>query len=105
MLLDMIHGTIDRRVLLNYRFDPQALKKILPRPFRPKLYRDHGIGGVCMIRFAGLRPRFVPAFLGVNSENAAHRIAVEWEQDNELKEGVFIPRRDTNSWFNLKNSP
>ena len=31
MLLDMIHGTIDRRVLLNYRFNPQALKKILPQ--------------------------------------------------------------------------
>src|SRR5262245_55615874 len=98
--LDTIHGTIDRRVLLNYRFDPEILRKVLPDPFRPKLHRGHGIGGVCMIRFAGLRPRYVPAIFGVNSENAAHRIAVEWEQDKELKEGVFIPRRDTNSLFN-----
>ena len=100
MFLDMIHGTIDRRVLLNYRFDPDALQKTLPKPFRPKLYQGHGIGGVCMIRFAHLRPQYVPTFLGVNSENAAHRITVEWEQDNETKEGVFIPRRDTNSFFN-----
>lgn len=100
MLLDTIHGTIDRRILLNYRLDPGALQRVLPRPFRPKLFAGYGIGGVCMIRFARLRPRHVPAWLGLNSENAAHRIAVEWDQDGELCEGVFIPRRDTNSRFN-----
>jgi hypothetical protein len=99
-LLDTIHGTIDRRVLLNWRLDPEVLQRVLPRGFRPKLFDGHGIGGVCMIRFARLRPRHVPAWLGLGSENAAHRIAVEWEQDGELREGVFIPRRDTNSVFN-----
>ncbi|MEQ2010293.1 MAG: DUF2071 domain-containing protein [Limisphaerales bacterium] len=101
MLLDMIHGTIERRVLLNYRVDPAVLHRALPRPFRPKLYRGFGIGGVCMIRFSGLRPRFTPRWLGLGSENAAHRIAVEWEQDGEKREGVFIPRRDTSSPLNL----
>ncbi len=100
MLVDMVHGTIARRVLLNYRIDPEALRAVLPAPFRPNLYRGQGIGGVCMIRFQALRPRFVPSWLGVPSENAAHRIAVAWEQNGETKEGVFIPRRDTNSWFN-----
>ena len=100
MWLDMIHGTIERRVLLNYRLDPAALQQALPRPFRPKLYHGYGVGGVCMIRFSGLRPRPVPRWLGLGSENAAHRIAVEWEQDGERHEGVFIPRRDTNSRFN-----
>ena len=100
MLVDTIHGIIDRRILLNYRIDPAALQRALPPPFRPKLYGEHGVGGVCMIRFKHLRPRFVPAWLGLASENAAHRIAVQWEQDGKLREGVFIPRRDTNSWFN-----
>lgn len=100
MFLDTIHGVIDRRVLLNYRLDPVALQRVLPAPFRPKLYGGHGVGGVCMIRFKHLRPRFAPAWIGLGSENAAHRIAVEWEQDGESREGVFIPRRDTNSWFN-----
>jgi len=100
MFLDTIHGIIDRRVLLNYRLDPDALRRVLPSPFRPKLYNDHGVGGVCMIRFKELRPHLVPAWLGLGSENAAHRIAVQWEQDGEFREGVFIPRRDTNSWFN-----
>jgi Uncharacterized conserved protein (COG2071) len=100
MILDTVHGIIDRRVLLNYRLDPEVLERVLPPPFRPKLYAGHGIGGVCMIRFKELRPRFLPAWLGLGSENAAHRIAVEWEQDGKMREGVFIPRRDTNSWFN-----
>ncbi len=98
--LDTIRGVISRRVLLNYRIDPEVLQRALPSPFRPKLYRGRGIGGVCMIRFKELRPRFIPSWAGMGSENAAHRIAVEWDEDGERKEGVFIPRRDTNSAFN-----
>jgi hypothetical protein len=60
-----------------------------------------GIGGVCMIRFSALRPRFAPAFLGIDSENAAHRIAVEWEMNGKNFEGVYIPKRNTASSFNF----
>jgi hypothetical protein len=42
----------------------------------------------------------MPRFVGVTSENAAHRIAVEWESDGGLREGVFVFRRDTSSWLN-----
>ena len=42
----------------------------------------------------------MPGFVGISSENAAHRIAVEWDEDGETREGVFIPRRDTNSTLN-----
>jgi hypothetical protein len=100
MFLDAIHGTIERRILLNYRIDSTILQKAIPAQFRPKLYKGVGIGGVCMIRFQSLRPRYVPSWLGINSENAAHRIAVEWEEDGVRREGVFIPRRDTASAFN-----
>src|SRR5262249_23037039 len=37
---------------------------------------------------------------GSNSENAAHRIAVEWNEGDTKCEGVFIPRRDTNALLN-----
>jgi Uncharacterized conserved protein (COG2071) len=100
MLLDTIHGTIERRILLNYRIELEVLQKILPSGFRPKLFKGKGIGGVCMIRFGGLRPRKIPKWLGFGSENAAHRIAVEWDQEDGRKEGVFIPRRDTGSRMN-----
>lgn len=38
--------------------------------------------------------------MGVNSENGAHRIAVEWSDNGEVKEGVYIPRRDTSLKLN-----
>ena len=84
-MLDTIHGIIDRRILLNYQVEREALQKVLPPGFRPNVFRGKGIGGVCMIRFRELRPRKIPAWLGLGSENAAHRIAVEWDQDDGTK--------------------
>jgi hypothetical protein len=100
MRIPIVRGLIDRRILVNYRVNPEVLAKILPQPFRPKLIHGRGMAGVCLIRLRQLRPRPWPAFLGMSSENAAHRIAVEWEEGGRLREGVFIPRRDTSSRLN-----
>ena len=99
MRIPTISGLIDRRVLVNYRVDPQVLSGLLPEPFRPQLVNGFGIAGICLIRLRQIRPRLLPAVLGVSSENAAHRIAVEWDAGNETRTGVFIPRRDTSSRF------
>lgn len=95
-----VRGTIGRRILVNYRCDPKILGRFLPAPFRPKLVDGHGIAGICLIRLAGIRPAFLPALAGFSSENAAHRIAVEWDENGKLREGVFIPRRDTDALLN-----
>lgn len=100
MQIPIIRGIIDRRILVNFRVNPEVLTTILPAPFRPKLVNGAGMAGVCLIRLKNIRPRFLPSFLGISSENAAHRIAVEWDVDGETKEGVFIPRRDTSSRLN-----
>lgn len=96
----MITGLIDRRILINYRVDKDVVRKLLPTPFRPKLVMGHAIAGICLIRLKDIRPKGLPAFLGIGSENGAHRIAVEWEENGVLKEGVFIPRRDSSSMLN-----
>jgi hypothetical protein len=100
MKLPVVQGTIDRRILANYRIDPNVLKAILPHPFRPKIVNGFGIGGICLIRLKAIRPRFFPFRFGLGSENAAHRIAVEWDKDGKVLEGVYIPRRDTSSRLN-----
>jgi len=100
MRIPVIRGLIDRRILVNFRVDPTVLEKILPAPFHPKLVNGAGMAGVCLIRLKHIRPRYLPSFIGISSENAAHRIAVEWEQDGQQREGVFIPRRDTSSRLN-----
>ncbi|HEY4383977.1 MAG TPA: DUF2071 domain-containing protein [Ktedonobacteraceae bacterium] len=100
MHIPTLEGTIDRRLLVNYRVDPTYLQRFLPEPFRPKLIHGMGIAGICLIRLKQIRPRALPAPLGFSSENAAHRVAVEWEEDGQYREGVYIPRRDTSSQFN-----
>lgn len=99
MYIPTLEGTIDRRLLINYRVDPAYLQRLLPAPFRPKLIHGMGIAGICLIRLKQLRLRAVPALLGFSSENAAHRIAVEWEERGAYREGVYIPRRDSSSLF------
>jgi len=98
--LPNIQGVIDRRILINYRIAPALLESILPDPFRPKLVRGMAIAGICLIRLKSLRPGTLPASLGLSSENAAHRIAVEWEENGQRREGVYIPMRHTSSHFN-----
>lgn len=100
MWLPVIHGVIERRILVNYRVDPDVVAAALPAPFRPKLHRGFGLVGICLIRLRGMAPRFLPSALGVSSENAAHRTAVQWEEDREICEGVFIRRRDTDARLN-----
>jgi hypothetical protein len=101
MKIPTLHGVIDRRILCNYRVNPDVLQALLPPPFHPKLVRGVGIAGICLIRLRGVRPAFVPSWLGISSENAAHRVAVEWrDETGRLREGVYIPRRDTSSRLN-----
>jgi hypothetical protein len=100
MKIPVIRGIIDRRLLVNYRVDPDVLAPLLPVPFRPKLVRGYGMVGICLIRLKHVRPTFLPSWLGISSENAAHRAAVEWDDDGTVREGVYVRRRDTNSRLN-----
>lgn len=100
MKIPTIHGYIDRRILINFTADPEAVKKNIPSPFRPKLYNGKAIVGICLIRLKHIKPKGFPNFIAVNSENGAHRIAVEWDENGETKSGVYIPRRDTSLKLN-----
>jgi hypothetical protein len=100
MKIPTIVGTIDRRILINYQADKEVIERFLSAPFRPKLVKGKAIVGICLIRLKNIRPKGIPFNVGISSENGAHRIAVEWTENGELKEGVFVPRRDTSSKLN-----
>jgi len=101
MRIPVIRGIIKRRLLVNFAADPKVVQGLLPEPFRPKLHRGKSLVGICLIRLEQIRPVGLPEILGVSSENAAHRIAVEWEDSTGVqREGVFIPRRDTGALLN-----
>ncbi|HYC77413.1 MAG TPA: DUF2071 domain-containing protein, partial [Planctomycetota bacterium] len=100
MRLPVLRGVIDRRILVNYRVDPDVLRRLLPAPFRPQIVRGFGVAGICLIRLRAVRPRFWPGPWGLRSENAAHRVAVEWDDDGAVRSGVYVPRRDSSSRWN-----
>jgi hypothetical protein len=101
MRLPAIRGLIRRRVLVNFRVEPDVMQAQIPSRFRPKLHAGSAIAGICLIRLEAMRPRFLPGAFGVSSENAAHRVAVLWNDETGVeREGVFIPRRDTGSTIN-----
>ena len=100
MKLPTIQGLIRRRILANFRVEPEIMQRQLPRRFRPKLHNGFAVAGICLIRLEHIRPQRMPEIIGISSENAAHRVAVLWDEDNETREGVYISRRDTNSQIN-----
>ena len=94
-------GMIERRLLVNYRVDLEVLERLLPPPFRPQAIGGKGLAGICLIRLGHLRPAGLPAAIGVTTENAAHRVAVQWDGPEGVRQGVYIPRRDTSSRLTL----
>jgi hypothetical protein len=100
MRLPTIQGIIRRRILANFRIDPEVMQKQIPARFRPKLHEGYAVGGICLIRLEHIRPKLMPEIVGLNSENAAHRVAVLWDDNGVTREGVFISRRDSSSPVN-----
>ena len=94
-----MRGIIDRRMLVNFRVQPDVARKLLPPYFQPKLIKGWAMAGICLIRLKDIRPNSVPLPCGITSENAAHRVAIQWTENGKMREGVFISRRDTSSAF------
>jgi len=96
----VMSGVIERRLLVNYRVDAEVAARLLPAPFRPQLVGGSAVAGICLIRLGQLRPPRIPQWMGLRSENAAHRVAVEWDTPHGVESGVYIPRRDTSALAN-----
>ncbi|WP_051450581.1 DUF2071 domain-containing protein [Actinospica robiniae] len=100
-----IASFVERRLLVNFRLDPETTARILPAGMRPLLRRGHAVGGICLIRLAGARRSGGPlpgladlaGRFGLRTEIAVHRIATVWQGPDGPEQGVYIPRRDTDS--------
>ncbi|WP_433428098.1 DUF2071 domain-containing protein [Nonomuraea sp. CA-141351] len=95
-----LSSVVERRLLVNYRLTPEVATRLLPDGLRPQLVRGHAVAGICLLRLGDVRPSWAPKAVGLRSENAAHRIAVEWDGPGGVETGVYIPRRDTASLLN-----
>lgn len=90
-------ATIERRLLVNYRVDPGVARGLLPEGLRPQLVEGSAVAGICLLRLGDLRPAWLAPRIGWGAENAAHRIAVEWDAADGVRTGVYIPERHTAS--------
>jgi hypothetical protein len=94
------HGKIERRILINFAADPNVVEPLIPEGYELHIVNSKAVVGICLIRLAQMRPKFVPAFFGIHSENIAHRIALRYaHEDGTENAGVFVPIRHTNSWI------
>jgi len=101
MKLPLLNGTIDRRILVNYKANPDVGRKLLPHPFEPLIINGYASVGICLLRLKGIGIQSSPHFTRINSENVAHRILIKFFLDGEETHGVYIPRRDTDSLLNV----
>jgi hypothetical protein len=97
MNLPVIEGLIRRRILVNFRVDPEVIRPQVPQAFQIEIVHGFAMAGLCLIRLEGIRPRHLPGIAGLESENVAYRVAGQWERDGQRRHGVYIPRRDTSS--------
>jgi len=88
-----IRGRMRRRLLLTYRVDPEVARTVLPAPFRPQLVDGSAVGGICLISLTRLRPGWLRPDIGISTENAAHRFAVEWDEGGRTRTGVYVTER------------
>lgn len=86
-----------RRLLISYAIDATAAARLLPQPFRPQLLNGRAVGGFCVIGLQSVRPGWVAPNIGARTENAAHRIAVEWDEGGRTRTGVYIFERHSSS--------
>lgn len=101
MTLPVLNGIIERRILINYRIDPEIVKMLLPSHLKPLVINGYASGGICLLRLKDIGMKYAPSFLRITSENAAHRFLVSYEKDGVVHHGVYIPRRDTDSMLNV----
>lgn len=93
-------GTMARRMLVNWRIEPEAARRVLPPVVRPILIDGFASAGLCLVRLERMRLTNWPRVIGLSSENVAARMAIEWDTPAGRRQGVLIFRRDTASRAN-----
>lgn len=97
MRIPKLATTVERRLLINYRLDVDVARTLLPDGLRPQIVDGSAVAGICLIRLNHLRPAWFRPRIGWGAENAAHRIAVEWDTPTGVETGVYIPQRHSAS--------
>lgn len=86
--ITQVRAHLRRRLLINYRLDPEYASTLLPQDLRPQLVDGSAVAGVCLVGLERVSP-VSNRFGGIRSENAAHRMAVEWDEHGVHRHARF----------------
>jgi hypothetical protein len=92
-----LRAQVRRRLLISYRVNPEVAQSLIPDQFRPQIVDGSAVAGVCMIGLQSVRPGWLRPRIGFRTENVAHRIAVEWDENGKTRSGVYIVERHSSS--------
>jgi hypothetical protein len=92
-----LRAQVRRRLLISYRVDAEVAQSLIPDVFRPQIVDGSAVAGICMIGLQSVRPGWFRPRVGFRTENVAHRIAVEWDENGETRNGVYIVERHSSS--------
>ncbi|MCU1471494.1 MAG: hypothetical protein JWQ39_2643 [Glaciihabitans sp.] len=92
-----LRAQVRRRLLISYRVDPAVAQSLIPEQFRPQIVDGSAVAGVCMIGLQSVRPGWLRPRVGFRTENVAHRIAVEWDENGKTRSGVYIVERHSSA--------
>ncbi len=88
---------IRRRLLVNTVVDPEEAARRLPPGLRPHVTAVGTVVGCCLLDIGELRPGRLPASAGIGLRAGAHRISAEWDDEDGVVVGVYVPHRLTDS--------
>lgn len=90
-------GILEDTVLLNFRTDPNVLKRLLPAPFVPRLVDGYGLVGILMFKMRDLACETNMGLPSPPSDHVLYRVAVSWQQGTRTHHGMYLLRHEVNT--------
>lgn len=92
-----MRGRIEKCWLFSYRTSPDEVRAVLPGVFEPVTYGSFAFWNLVICRVSALRPRLVPAALGISYWHVAYRVPVRYRSPSGEIEGLYFVRSDCDS--------
>jgi uncharacterized protein YqjF (DUF2071 family) len=96
-MLRVFEGVVARRLVVNFRVDPEVAAGLVPAPLEPARLGGAAVAGMSLIRLEQIRPRGLAPIVGLAIENMAHWVAVTAPVEDGRVSAFFVLRRDTES--------
>lgn len=83
-------------LVLTYAFPREILRPLLPPGLALDGYQDYGFVAIALVETQGLRPGFMPPFLGQDFVLSGYRIFTRLGSESGARRGLYILRSDAN---------